>query len=163
MALVQGTPLEDPFEVEAAIAPHPDRERIMRVDPRQGKHCRTAGATLERFSRWTLLRCQALTDRPHQLRLHLRYIRLPIVGDGAYGGRPLLLSRLKPGYRLKPEAEERPLFGRTALHAESLVFPHPATGQSLTITAPWPKEFTVALKYLRRYAANAPLGQPLLP
>lgn len=154
--LVQGGPLEDQFEIEASIAPHPDRPQVIRVDPRTGKHCRTSVTALERFSRWTFLRCEALTDRPHQVRLHLRYLRLPVVGDRAYGGHPLLLSRLKPGYRLKPDATERPLLGRTALHAESLAFPHPTSGQPLTIVAPLPKDLTVALKYLRRYAAQPP-------
>ena len=70
----------------------------------------------------------------------------------AYGGRPLLLSSLKLTYRLKPNQIERPLISRAALHAESLTLPHPVTGETLNITAPWPKDLTVAVKYLRRYA-----------
>ena len=155
LALVQGGPIEDQFEIDAAIAPHPVRPRIMRVDLRQGKASRTVVTVLERFFRWTLVRCQALTDRPHQIRLHLRHSALAVVGDPAYGGRPLLLSRLKPGFRLKPNREERPLISLPALHCESLVFEHPVTGQPLTITAPWPKDLTVAVKYLRRYATGA--------
>ena len=42
---------------------------------------------------------------------------------------------------------------RPALHAEVLTLPHPITGEALTITAPWPKDLNVAVKYLRRYAA----------
>ena len=71
----------------------------------------------------------------------------------AYGGRPLLLSSLNADYRLKPNQIERPLIARPALHAEALTLPHPVTGDPLTITAPWPKDLTVAVKYLRRYAA----------
>jgi 23S rRNA-/tRNA-specific pseudouridylate synthase len=70
----------------------------------------------------------------------------------AYGGRPLLLSSLKRNYRLKPDQIEHPLMARTALHAEAFTLPHPVTGEALTITAPWPKDLTVAVKYLRRYA-----------
>jgi len=69
-----------------------------------------------------------------------------------YGGRPLLLSRLKPEYRLKPSRTERPLLARTAIHAARLDLPHPVTGAAVSITAPWPKDLTVAVKYLRLYA-----------
>jgi 23S rRNA-/tRNA-specific pseudouridylate synthase len=77
---------------------------------------------------------------------------LPIVGDEDYGGQPLLLSALKGEYRLKPGKTERPLISRVALHAEKLIITHPVTKTNVTIEAPWPKDFTVALKYLRRYA-----------
>ncbi|MBI3875489.1 MAG: hypothetical protein HY300_05930, partial [Verrucomicrobia bacterium] len=88
---------------------------------------------------------------------------LPVVGDALYNGRPLLLSMLKRGYRLKPGRTERPLLARVALHAEELTLQHPVTGGLVTIRAPWPKDFTVAVKYLRRYAAltgDAPTSSP---
>jgi hypothetical protein len=44
------------------------------------------------------------------------------------------------------------LLARPALHAEQLTLPHPVTGESLTITAPWPKDLKVAVKYLREFA-----------
>ena len=153
IALAQGAPTEDRFEVDAKLAAHPARPGLVRVDPKRGKRARTRFQVLERFSGWTLLRCEPLTDRTHQLRVHLRYAGLPIAGDELYGGQPLLLSRLKSGYRLKPKQFERPLISRVALHAETLVVPHPVTGQPLAITAPWPKDLTVAVKYLRRYAS----------
>ena len=55
--------------------------------------------------------------------------------------------------RLKPGKEERPLLARVALHAEQLEINHPVTGQTVNITAPWPKDFMVALKYLRQFAS----------
>lgn len=152
-ALVQGTPADQEFEVEARLAPHPVRIGLMRVDPKNGKRARTNFEVLEKFSGWTLLRCKPLTGRTHQIRAHLRHAGLPIVGDELYGGKPLWLSRLKPNYRLKPGHEERPLISRVALHAEQLTLPHPVTGEILTITAPWPKDLKVAVKYLRQFAA----------
>ena len=99
------------------------------------------------------LECRPLTGRTHQIRVHLRALRLPIVADALYGGKPLWLSRLKADYyRLKPDKTERPLIGRVALHAEELVLPHPVTGQLLSIKAPLPKDINVGLKHLRRYA-----------
>jgi 23S rRNA pseudouridine955/2504/2580 synthase len=79
---------------------------------------------------------------------------VPIVGDELYGGKPLWLSRLKPNYRLKPGKEERPLLSRVALHAEQLELKHPVTGESVSITAPWPKDFNVVVKYLRQFAGS---------
>jgi len=152
VALVQGAPAEDEFEVDAKLAPHPTRLGMMRVEPKNGKKSRTKFTVLEKYSRWTLLRCEPFTGRTHQIRIHLRHAGMPIVGDQLYGGKPLWLSRLKPGYRLKPGREERPLMARVALHAEQLELKHPTTGEAISITAPWPKDFNVAVKYLKQYA-----------
>ena len=61
---------------------------------------------------------------------------------------------MKREYRLKLNQTERPLMARPALHAEALTLPHPVTGAALAINAPWPKDLTVAVKYLRRYAVR---------
>lgn len=152
IALVQGSPGKEDFMVEAKIGPHPTRAGQMRVDSRGGKRARSRFHVAERFAGWTLLVCQPLTHRPHQLRVHLQRARFSVVGDWRYGGAPLLLSKLKPDYRLKPNHRERPLIGRPALHAEQLSFSHPVSGTPVNIRAPWPKDLTVAVKYLRRYA-----------
>jgi len=152
IALVQGRPQEDPFEVDAKLAPHPATPGLMCVDPNNGKKSKTHFAVLEKFDGWTLLRCQPLTERAHQIRVHLRYAGFPAVGDCLYGGKPLWLSRLKPNFRLKPGHEERPLLSRVALHAEELSLPHPVTGAPVTIASPWPKDLRVAVKYLRQFA-----------
>lgn len=154
VALVQGVPTEDVFEIDAKIAPHAVRVGFMRVDPKNGKKSFTKFSVMEKFSRNTLIRCEPLTGRTHQIRIHLKHAGVPIVGDELYGGKPLWLSRLKPGYRLKPGKEERPLLARVALHAEQLELKHPVTGATVSITAPWPKDFTVAVKYLRQFAAT---------
>jgi RluA family pseudouridine synthase len=153
VALVQGSPHDERFEVNAKLAADPMRPGGVRVDPRNGKKAQTVFEVLERFRDWTLLRCQPLTDRKHQIRVHLQNSGLRIAGDELYGGRPLLLSRLKKTYRLKPGHVERPLISRVALHAEQLELPHPVTGESITITAPWPKDLRVAQKYLREFSA----------
>jgi 23S rRNA pseudouridine1911/1915/1917 synthase len=153
MALVRDCPGTDRFHVDAKLGPHPVKVGFIRVDSRHGKRARTDFEVRERFNGWTLLTCRPLTGRTHQIRVHLRHVGLPIVGDLTYGGKPLWLSRLKRDYHLKRDQEERPLIGRLALHAEKLTLDHPVTGQSITIEAPWPKDFTVALKYLRRFAS----------
>jgi RluA family pseudouridine synthase len=153
VALVQGTPEEDEFEVDASIAPHPTTVGLMRVEPKRGKKSRTQFRVLEKFRGHTLLECRPLTGRTHQIRVHLRHVRLPIVGDTLYRGGKLWLSELKRNFRLKPNKEERPLISTVALHAESLSLPHPLSGEQITMTAPWPKDLEVAVKYLRKFAA----------
>lgn len=155
VALVQGLPEKSEFEVDAKLAPHPVKIGLIRVDAKNGKKSKTRFAVLEKFSGYTLLRCEPLTGRTHQIRVHLRRAGLPIVGDELYGGRKLWLSRLKRDYRLKPGREERPLISRVALHAEELTLPHPVTGEMLNITAPWPKDLKVAMKYLRQFLPAA--------
>jgi RluA family pseudouridine synthase len=152
VALVQGAPHKDTFRIEAKLAPHPGKLGLMRVDPKRGKRSVTDVSVRESFDHYTLLECRPRTARTHQIRAHLRHVKLPIVGDRQYGGRPLLLSKLKRNYRLKEGQTERPLIATTALHAEQLRIPHPITGDEIVIEAPWSKDFTVAVKYLRRFA-----------
>jgi RluA family pseudouridine synthase len=154
LALVYGTPSENQFAVEEKIAPHPLKTNFMRVDSQNGKPSQTKFEVVENFSRhgYALLRCEPLTDRPHQIRVHLAHAHLPIVGDELYGGKKLWLSRLKQNFRLKEGREERPLISRAALHAEELNFPHPVTGEILQIKSEWPKDLKVAVKYLKQFA-----------
>ncbi len=155
LALVHGSPREPSFEIDAPLAPHPVRMGLMRVDSKRGKKARTRVELEQAFSRWSLVRCRPLTGRTHQIRAHLREAGCPIVGDQLYGGKPLLLSQIKPGYRLKPGHEERPLLSRVALHAHKLSFVHPVTGKNVEVSAPIPKDLEVALKYLRKFAVAA--------
>jgi RluA family pseudouridine synthase len=153
VALINGAPVEDEFTVDKRISPHLAKPGLMRVDPRHGKKSLTRFSVLEKFRNHTLLRCEPLTGRTHQIRIHLRSVRLPIVGDKLYHGAPLKLSRLKRRYTIKTGEVEKPLIDRVALHAEELSLPHPVTGEMVTIKAPWPKDLAVAVKYLRRYAS----------
>ena len=154
LGLVRGTLIEPSFEVNARIGEHAVQAGVMRVDKDNGKVAKTKITLLENFTRaghaW--VQCEPVTDRVHQIRVHLGQVDLPLVADELYGGKKLWLSRLKSDYRLKPGREERPLLSRVALHSESVTLPHPITGEMLTITAPLPKDLKVALKYLRLYA-----------
>jgi RluA family pseudouridine synthase len=151
IALVDGAPLQQDFVAQGKIGPHPARVGVMRIDSRGGKRARSRFQILERFAGWTLLRCEPLTHQPHQLRVHLQKTGLPLAGDRLYGGAPLLLSKLKRGYRLKPNHIERPLVDRPALHAEQIAFPHPVSSVAMEIRAPWPKDIAIAVRYLRRF------------
>lgn len=153
VALVRGTPSEEEFTVENRLAPHWFKTGLMAVSG-QGKRSVTHFRVAERFAGCSLVECQPLTGRTHQIRVHLMDVGHPIFGDLDYGGELLLLSRLKRGYRVRPGETERPLISTPALHAWKLELPHPATGELVRIEAPWPKSLEVALKNLRRYAAR---------
>ncbi len=152
IALVQGTPQQDEFEVDAPISPHPTSVGLMRIDPKRGKKSKTLFSVITKFRGYTLLQCQPLTGRTHQIRVHLRHLDLPILGDSVYRGEKLLLSEIKRKFRPRHDKEERPLISTVALHAEKLSLDHPVTGEKLTIAAPWPKDLEVAVKYLKMFA-----------
>ena len=83
-----------------------------------------------------------------QLRHNSRY---PLAVDPLYGRRDaFLLSEIKAGYKAKRGKPERPLIGRLTLHAEGLVFVHPCTGVRVEVEAPLPKDFSNALRQLRK-------------
>ncbi len=151
-ALTQGSPKTSELEIKAALAANPVRPGAFRVDPHRGKKARTLVQIEETFRGWSLVKCQPLTHRPHQVRVHLRHAGCPVVGDELYGGKQLFLSRIKPEYHLKKGREERPLLSRPAVHVRKLFLNHPVTGIRLEISAPLPKDMQVALKYLRRFA-----------
>ncbi|MEO8358842.1 MAG: pseudouridine synthase, partial [Vicinamibacteria bacterium] len=95
------------------------------------RHAITHYRVKERFQRATLVEVELDTGRQHQIRLHLRAIGHPIVGDGVYG-------------TAKPSSNTRPF-----LHASRLAFPHPITGAEIDCTSELPVDFTAAVKRLR--------------
>ncbi|HYE31112.1 MAG TPA: RluA family pseudouridine synthase [Methylomirabilota bacterium] len=152
VAIVIGAPPEDRWTISAKLAPHPVKLGQMHVEPRRGKKSVTHFETVERFRGFALVKCLPETGRTHQIRVHLKWSKLPIASDTIYGGTPLLLSQIKRRYHRKDTEEERPLIARTALHAERLAVDHPTTKERVEIQAPWPKDFEVAVKYLRKFA-----------
>lgn len=160
LALVRGEPAETEFVVDIKLAPDPNQPGHMRWT-RDGKKSVTRFRVVERFSGSTLIECRPLTERTHQVRVHLKFAGHPIYGDLVYGDSRLYLSTLKSDYRLKRNREERPLTPTLALHMERLELPHPVTRLPVTIRAEWPKDLNVALKFLRRHAPGN--GSPPSP
>ena len=152
LALTRGIPAQPEFTVDAPIGPQTRQLGLMRIDRQGGKKSQTNCRVAEQFRGFTLLHCQPLTGRTHQIRVHLRSVGLHIVGDVDYAGSPLYLSQIKSSYRPKFNEPERPLLDRVALHAERLEINHPVTGASIVITAELPKDLRVALKYLRQFS-----------
>lgn len=124
----------------------------VKVDFEEGKRTETLVHTLKHYRHFSLVQCEPLTGRTHQIRAHLALKRAPIVGDIEYGGQDLFLSELKRKYQLsKNQEHELSLNHAFLLHAQSLTLIHPQTQHPLTITAPRPKNFQVCLKMLDTY------------
>jgi 23S rRNA-/tRNA-specific pseudouridylate synthase len=142
----------DEFFVDRDLIDDEANPGRMRTVRKHGKASQTVVKVLERFNQFTLVECRPLTGRTHQLRVHLQYSGLPILNDPFYGDgtTELKLSGLKRGY--KGRSDEKPLIARLALHASRLTVRHPVTREPVTIEAPLPNEFEVALKYLRKFA-----------
>ncbi len=116
----------------------------------KGKEAETYFTTLETFARHTLVQCEPVTGRMHQIRLHLMYLQASIVGDTLYGGEHFYLSSLKRKFNMKEGEEEQPFIKRFALHAAELTFAR-LSGEAVTVAAPYPKDFRVLVDTLRQY------------
>jgi len=136
VALVAGVPQLLSGTIDKAIARHPTHRHRMTVGE-GGKVARTSWERVEAFGDLAaLLRCQIFTGRTHQIRVHLKTLGYPILGDALYGWKAH--ARLP----LLPE--------RILLHAEHLVLTHPISGKELDLRAPLPKDFTTMVKALRK-------------
>jgi len=156
LALIGGALPEPDMDIRRELERDPGQPGRMRVAAayRRGA-CRTRAHAIEVFRAHSLIEAWPSTDKPHQVRVHLAHVNCPVIADSFYGnGHGLYLSAIKPGYRFKAGQPERPLIGRVALHAESLTFTHPETQAQVTITSPWPKDFAIAIKYLKKFAPS---------
>jgi RluA family pseudouridine synthase len=140
------------FSIDLAIgADEADPARMRVFRRRGGQTSVTEVRVLESFGRFAWLECRPLTGRTHQVRVHLAAAGAPVLNDRLYGdpSAVLLLSGLKHHY--KGRDEEKPLISRLALHAGHLGFVHPASREPVEIASALPREFEVALKYLRKF------------
>jgi RluA family pseudouridine synthase len=155
-AITTAIPEDDEFTVDLVIKEDEAKPGRMCVVKKHGKASLTECSVLGKFPQphgrtsFAYVECRPLTGRTHQIRIHLAATGTPILNDPFYGNdAQLLLSDLKRGY--KGRADEKPLIARLALHAGSLTFKHPITREPMTITSPLPKDFEVALKYLKKF------------
>ena len=125
LALVEGVPKASSGTIDLPIADEYEagRRHIARDEDESSRPAVTHYRVRERFSRAALLEVELDTGRQHQIRLHLRAIGHPIVGDGVYG------------------RKERPSGSRPFLHAWKLAFPHPQDGRRIEVEAPLDAEF----------------------
>ena len=138
VTLVSGVPAALSGRIDRGIARHPVHRHRMTTGE-GGRPAKTDWSIEEKFGvAATLLRCRIHTGRTHQIRVHLKSIGHPIMGDAVYGWKPV------PGLDVP----------RVMLHAEHLVFTHPVNGKSLDLHAPLPADFLKVASELRKRACN---------
>ncbi|MBF0175416.1 MAG: RluA family pseudouridine synthase [Magnetococcales bacterium] len=144
LALVKGHPEREQGRIEAPIGRHPTQRTRMAVTTRHGRAAVTHYTVLEKLTGFSLIQCRLETGRTHQIRVHLTHIGHPLLGDPVYG-RPFQ----PPGHW--PEAVQHQVrsFARQALHATTLGFTHPITGERLAFDSPPPEDFKGLLTALR--------------
>jgi len=141
VALVAGVPQLLSGTIDRAISRHPTHRHRMTIGE-GGKTAKTAWERGEVFGDIAaLMRCQIFTGRTHQIRVHLKSLGHPILGDALYG------------WKANPRLAQQP--ERVMLHAEHLVLTHPISGKELDLRAPLPKDFQTMMKVLRKAAKAA--------
>lgn len=132
LALVEGRIKEDKGTVDAPIGRNPsDRKKMAVVEG--GRRAVTHFRVVERFEDNTLVEAQLETGRTHQIRVHMKYIKHPVVGDPVYGIR-------KQRFRLEGQL----------LHAHTIGFIHPSTGEYMEFSYPLPDYFEEVLRKLKK-------------
>lgn len=150
LALVNGVHHFDDFHVTLPLLVTTNKKVL--ISKSDGKRAETIFNVEKIYRHCTLLRCQPVTGRMHQIRVHLSASNAPIVGDSLYGGADLMLSEIKRKYVPSGRKdEERPINHGFLLHAQRLSFSHPETEEEVTYEAPLSKNFATSLKVLDKW------------
>ena len=153
-ALVWGNIAEDSGTIDAPIGRDPNDRLRFRVcsDETQGKHAVTHFRVLERLGYVTLVECVLETGRTHQIRVHMNHIGHPLFNDARYGGDRVLKGTLYTKYKQFID-NCFALCPRQALHARTLGFTHPVTGERLHFEAALPEDMCALIEKWRHYVA----------
>jgi 23S rRNA pseudouridine1911/1915/1917 synthase len=142
MALVHGQVEKRTGQIDQPIARDRGNRTRMAV-VRGGRPALSIYRVRKRFERFTLLNVELKTGRTHQIRVHLAWLKHPVVGDEAYGtGR----DKTIPDHKIRTEVAK---LGRQFLHAEQLGFRHPKTGEEMRFTAQLPAELLAVLNEIK--------------
>ncbi|HOZ72741.1 MAG TPA: pseudouridine synthase [Spirochaetales bacterium] len=148
-AVVAGRPTWSDSSCDLSLTADGDRMHRTVIDG-SGKPALTDFAVLGCHAKMAIVEARPLTGRAHQVRVHLAALGYPVACDPLYGdGKPVFLSKIKRRWK-GDEDRERPLISRTALHAFSIAFAHPLTGEAVRVEAPYPKDFGALVKQLRK-------------
>ena len=159
-ALVYGHPLWQDLHVDLALQPDGDARHRTVANKRFGKPSVTDFHVIGNCGPYSWIEAKPKTGRTPQIRVHLAENGFSIVCDPLYGGnqKPVRLSEIKRKWN-GDEEEERPLLSRLALHAYKIEFTHPATGEKVSFTAPYPKDMDATRKQLAKIFGVDPLEE----
>jgi 23S rRNA pseudouridine1911/1915/1917 synthase len=151
LGIIEGVLPKDDFVVEIPLRRQTPRGMQMVTAEKGGKAAATHIILKEKFGHFSLLELRPLTGRQHQLRVHLAAIGYPLAVDRLYGRRERLtaaeFSKIVGAVRSRPDDV---LLGRVPLHALSLAYHLPSSGELIEITAPIPEDIEAFLDVLRR-------------
>ncbi|WP_442603791.1 RluA family pseudouridine synthase [Paenibacillus sp. KN14-4R] len=133
LAIVHGDVAHEQGTIDAPIGRDPYDRKLYTVTDKNAKHAVTHFSVIERFGDCTLVELKLETGRTHQIRVHMKFIGHPLVGDPAYGGRNKNIT----------------MVGGQALHAALLGFVHPRTEKYHEFEAPLPADMEQLLHNLR--------------
>lgn len=154
-ALVWGTIESDSGTITGNIGRNPKDRLQMLVFPdgSLGKHAVTHYRVLERLGYVTLVECELETGRTHQIRAHMKHIGHPLFNDARYGGNEVLKGTTFSKYKqfVKNCFD---ICNRQALHARTLGFKHPTTGEFMEFECPIPMDMTALIEKWRGYVAS---------
>ena len=152
-ALVWGVPEPAEGTVESQITPKDRLQMAVSFDPEVGKHAVTHYTVLERFGYTSLVECRLETGRTHQIRVHMKHIGHPLFSDERYGGNQILKGTTYSRYRqfVQNCFEICP---RQALHAKTLGFVHPLTGNEMFFNSELPHDMTTLIQCWRDYVSS---------
>jgi 23S rRNA pseudouridine1911/1915/1917 synthase len=156
-ALVWGTFAEDSGTIEGALARDNRDRTIYKVwnleDNPNAKEAVTHWRVLERFMYVTLVECRLETGRTHQIRVHMKHIGHPLFCDEKYGGTEILKGL--PTQKYKQYIQNCfALCPRQVLHAKTLGFTHPRTGERMFFESEWPEDMSNLIEKWRKYEPN---------
>lgn len=153
IALVWGNVKDNEGTIEGNIARNPKDKLQMTVFPNgdQGKPAVTHYKVIERLGYVTLVECRLETGRTHQIRVHMKYIGHTLFNDARYGGDQILKGNHHTKYKqfIQNCFEICP---RQALHAETLGFIHPVTGEEIFFETPLPNDMKQLIEKWRNYS-----------
>lgn len=152
-ALVWGIVQDDEGRIEGNIGRDPRDRMLMRVFPEgdQGKTAVTHYSVLERLGYVTLVKCRLETGRTHQIRVHMKYIGHTLFNDERYGGNDILKGTTFTKYKQFVQ-NCFAICPRQALHAKTLGFIHPSTGEEMFFDSEIPADMTPLIEKWRVYA-----------
>jgi RluA family pseudouridine synthase len=155
VALVWGNVVADKGTIEGNLARHLKDRMQMAVfaDPEIGKPAVTHYKVLERFGYVTLISCQLETGRTHQIRAHLKHIGHPLFNDERYGGHLILKGTTFTKYKQFIDNCFKAL-SRQALHAKTLGFVHPTTGEMMRFDTELPQDLKDCIEKWRGYSKS---------
>ena len=147
--------LEEDGTIEGNIGRSLKNRKVMDVFPdgEHGKHAVTHYKVLERLGYVTLVECKLETGRTHQIRAHMKFIGHPLFGDFEYGGDKLVKGTSFTKYKQFVDNCFK-MLPRQALHAKSLGFTHPRTGEWLSFESEMPEDMRSVIEKWRNYIAS---------